>query len=75
MSPTKLEELTYELEYKASLASWEEVRHSMLHMVQSGQKCLLCEKHAVLRRVNCGPVVFYCEGASPTFINMLTLFM
>ena len=30
--------------------------------MQSGQKCLLCEKHAVMRCVNCGPVVFYCEG-------------
>ena len=34
MSPTELEEPTsYELECKASVAAWEEVQHSMLHMV------------------------------------------
>ena len=69
VSPTELEEPTScELECKASVAAWEKVRHSMLHIVtesgamQSGQKCLLCEKHAVLTCVNCGPVAFYCEG-------------
>ena len=59
-----------------TLAAWEEVRYSMLHIVtesgamQSGQKCLLCEKHVVLRCVNVVQLHSTVKGASSTFINM-----
>ena len=68
LPPTDLEEPTsYELESKASVAAWEEIRQSILHVVteshamQIGQKCLKCEKSALLRCVQCGPTAFLCE--------------
>ena len=69
VSSMELEEPTsYEIECKASVAAWEEIRPSILqavtesHAMQIDQECLNCDKSATLRCSGCGPVAFYCEG-------------
>ena len=51
---------------KASSASWQQVRGSMLnacieiHALPPGQLCIVCQKQALCRCIQCAPWAFYC---------------
>lgn len=58
----------HELETKASIKGWEELRSRFLSAgtecsaMPLGQPCLLCPSLAEYRCRECGPVAFYCMG-------------
>ena len=81
LASAELEDPTsYELECKASVAAWEEVRSSIFiavtesYAMQNNQKCFNCENSAILRCVRCGPVAFYCEKCFSEFHKSVNIF-
>ncbi len=56
----------YELESKASVEGWKEVRYRMMVTVteaaamSSSQGCVICSEAASLRCQRCGSLGFYC---------------
>ena len=78
---TELNEPTsYELECKASVGAWEEIRPSVLHVVTESsamrirQQCLNCKQNAILRCLQCGPVAFFCEDCFSDLHRRLNIF-
>ena len=81
VSSTELDEPTsYELECKASVGAWEEIRPSVLHVVTESsamrirQQCLNCKQNAILRCLQCGPVAFFCEDCFSDLHRRLNIF-
>ena len=71
---------THELERKASVAAWEDVRESFLHVftesfaMKIGQECLNCKKEAGLRCLGCGPAAFFCEDCFSDLHMVVNIF-
>lgn len=74
------EPTSFELECKATVAAWEEIRPSVLHVITEscamkiGQHCLNCKQNAILRCLLCGPVAFFCEACFLDLHRRLNIF-